>query len=88
MNIKKNDDELIMIGCSPCQHWTAINTEKAKSEHSKNLLIDFTRFVRYYKPGYIVIENVPRIEYNSQVSGLKSFYHFLIDTIIYTQNQF
>jgi len=77
MNIKKNDDGLIMIGCSPCQHWTNINTEKKKSEPSKNLLIDFTRFVRYYKPGYIVIENVPGIEHNPEDSGLKNFIAFL-----------
>ena len=77
MNIQKNDDGLIMIGCSPCQHWTKINTEKEKSESSKNLLLDFTRFVRYYNPGYIVIENVPGIESNPEESGLQKFLSFL-----------
>lgn len=77
MKIKKNDDGLIMIGCSPCQHWTKINTEKGKSEPSKDLLIDFIRFIRYYKPGYIVIENVPGIESNPAESGLKKFLAFL-----------
>jgi DNA (cytosine-5)-methyltransferase 1 len=77
MNIQKYDDGLIMIGCSPCQHWTKINTEKGKSEPSKNLLLDFTRFVRYYKPGYIVIENVPGIELKPEESGLKKFLSFL-----------
>jgi DNA (cytosine-5)-methyltransferase 1 len=77
MNIQKHDDGLIMIGCSPCQHWTIINTEKGKSEPSKNLLLDFTRFVRYYKPGYIVIENVPGIELKPEESGLKNFLNFL-----------
>jgi DNA (cytosine-5)-methyltransferase 1 len=77
MNIQKNDDSLIMIGCSPCQHWTKINTEKEKSEPSKNLLLDFTRFVRYYKPGYVVIENVPGIELKPEDSGLQEFLSFL-----------
>jgi DNA (cytosine-5)-methyltransferase 1 len=77
MNIQKYDDGLIMIGCSPCQHWTIINTEKGKSEPSKNLLLDFTRFVRYYKPGYIVIENVPGIGLKPEESGLKDFLNFL-----------
>jgi len=77
MNIQKNDDSLIMIGCSPCQHWTIINTEKKKSEPSKNLLLDFKRFVRYYKPGYVVIENVPGIELNQKDSGLQEFLSFL-----------
>jgi len=77
MDVKKKDDGLIMIGCSPCQYWTKINTERGKSEHSKNLLLDFTRFVKYYKPGYIVIENVPGIERNQEESGLKRFLTFL-----------
>jgi len=77
MNIQKNDDSLIMIGCSPCQHWTIINTDKDKSEPSKNLLLDFKKFVRYYKPGYVVIENVPGIELNSEDSGLEEFLSFL-----------
>ena len=55
MGVQKNDDSLIMIGCSPCQHWTKINTEKGNSESTKNLLMYFTRFVRYYRPGYVVI---------------------------------
>jgi DNA (cytosine-5)-methyltransferase 1 len=76
-NIEKNDKGLIMIGCSPCQHWSKINTERGKSERSKNLLFDFTRFVRYYKPGYIVIENVPGIESKPKESGLKRFLNFL-----------
>jgi DNA (cytosine-5)-methyltransferase 1 len=77
MDIQKNDDSLIMIGCSPCQHWTKINTEKKKSEPSKNLLSDFTRFVSYYKPGYVVIENVPGIELKPEDSGLLKFLVFL-----------
>jgi DNA (cytosine-5)-methyltransferase 1 len=76
-NIEKNDKGLIMIGCSPCQHWSKINTERGKSEKYKNLLFDFTRFVRYYKPGYIVIENVPGIETKPEESGLKRFLAFL-----------
>ena len=77
MNIQKNDDGLIMIGCSPCQHWTKINTEKGNSEPSKNLLVDFTRFVKYYRPGYIVVENVPGIESKPRESGLEMFLSFL-----------
>jgi DNA (cytosine-5)-methyltransferase 1 len=66
-----------MIGCSPCQHWTKINTERKRSERSKNLLLDFTRFIRYYSPGYVVIENVPGIASNPEESGLKRFLFFL-----------
>ena len=59
--IKINDDELIFIGCSPCQYWSIIKTNKTKSVETKNLLTDFQRFVEYFKPGFVVVENVPGI---------------------------
>lgn len=60
--IKKNDDNLIFVGCSPCQYYSIINTSKYKSQKSKDLLRDFRRFIRYYNPGYVLVENVPGIE--------------------------
>jgi DNA (cytosine-5)-methyltransferase 1 len=77
LDLHIDDPALIMIGCSPCQHWSKINTERQKSEGSKNLLEDFTRFVKYFKPGYIVIENVPGIDRHSDESGLSKFLEFL-----------
>lgn len=41
LSLSKNDDELILIGCSPCQFWSLIYTDKTKSNKSKNLLIEF-----------------------------------------------
>lgn len=73
VNIKKNDDNLILIGCSPCQYWSIIQTNKKKSQKSKDLLKEFHRFVRYFNPGFVVIENVPGLERNATESGLKTF---------------
>jgi len=77
LKINRNDDEMIFIGCSPCQYWSNIKTIKAKSEKSKNLLIDFKKFVKYFNPGYIVVENVPGILNRSQESPLIAFLTFL-----------
>jgi DNA (cytosine-5)-methyltransferase 1 len=77
LNLDIDDPALIMIGCSPCQHWSKINTERQKSEENKNLLEDFTRFAEYFKPGYIVIENVPGIDKHPEESGLSKFLEFL-----------
>lgn len=76
-NVKINDDDLIFIGCSPCQYWSMIKTDKKKSEESKNLLNDFKRFVDYYNPGTVIIENVPGIFTKKNESPLEDFLVFL-----------
>jgi DNA (cytosine-5)-methyltransferase 1 len=77
--IEKDDDPLLFIGCSPCQFWTKINTRKNKSCKSKNLLGEFQRFVSWFKPGYIVIENVPGLLNNKKENVLSEFLRFLND---------
>jgi len=73
INIDKNDDNLILVGCSPCQYWSIINTDKNKAKKTKDLLKEFHRFVKYYNPGFVVVENVPGIKKNSKSSGLDEF---------------
>lgn len=65
-SIHPNDDHLILVGCSPCQYYSIINTDRTKSELSKTLLLNFARFVEYYKPGYVLVENVPGIVTNKE----------------------
>ncbi|SDX51801.1 DNA cytosine methyltransferase [Aequorivita viscosa] len=73
LSLKKNDDSLVLIGCSPCQFWSIINTTKEKSKKSKNLLIEFHRFVSYFNPGYVIVENVPGVLRKKEESGLNEF---------------
>lgn len=77
LSLKRSDDELILIGCSPCQFWSTIQTNKAKSAKSKNLLIEFSRFVKYFRPGYVVVENVPGVLRRKEESGLDEFIEWL-----------
>lgn len=76
LGLSKNDDNLIMAGCSPCQYYSIINTSKDKSAKSKDLLLQFKRFVDYYNPGYVLVENVPGIVTNKE-SVLEVFLNFL-----------
>lgn len=76
LGIKPNDDNLIFVGCSPCQYYTYLNTSKQKSEKSKMLLEEFQRFVAFFQPGYIFIENVPGLEKKAE-SPLKRFKEYL-----------
>ncbi len=70
--IKKNDDYLLFVGCSPCQYYSIINTNKEKSRNSKDLLNHFARFIDFYRPGFVLVENVPGIVTNKE-SVLPSF---------------
>lgn len=77
LNVKRNDENLIFIGCSPCQFWSKINTDKRKSESSAFLLNEFRRFVEFFNPGYIIIENVPGLKNKNEKKVLPEFIRFL-----------
>lgn len=76
LGVKKNDDNLILVGCSPCQFYSIINTDKNRSLKSKDLLLNFARFIDYYNPGYVMVENVPGLKTNTE-SVLPKFLKFL-----------
>lgn len=67
------DDHMVFIGCSPCQYWTQLHTTKNKSSESKNLLVDFLRFIEFFLPGFIIVENVPGVLKKSKESKLDEF---------------
>jgi DNA (cytosine-5)-methyltransferase 1 len=62
LDITQNDDDLIFVGCSPCQYFSNLKSDKSKSKSGRLLLEDFKEFVLYYKPGFVFIENVPGLE--------------------------
>lgn len=78
IRIEKDDDNLLFIGCSPCQYWSTMRTDRTRSHKSRNLLVDFMRFIVHFNPGHIVIENVPGI-LTRQESPLNEFLQFLHD---------
>ncbi|MES2516259.1 MAG: DNA cytosine methyltransferase [Bacteroidota bacterium] len=75
LNINRKDDNLIFVGCSPCQYYSGVNTKKEKSATTRLLLVDFQRFVNFFRPGFIFIENVPGLEKKagSPLSKFKTF---------------
>lgn len=77
LKVSRDDDSLIFIGCSPCQYYTNLKTDKTKSKSSKLLLEDFRKFVDYFNPGYIFIENVPGFD-RSKESPIGKFKNFLL----------
>jgi DNA (cytosine-5)-methyltransferase 1 len=74
--IRRNQNNLVFSGCSPCQYYSNIKTDKTKSCSTRLLLADFQEFVDYYRPGYVFIENVPGLDTKSE-SPLGRFKAFL-----------
>lgn len=74
-NIYRNQNNLIFVGCSPCQYYSNIKTDKTKSKTTRLLLEDFQDFVGYYRPGYVFVENVPGFDKKkgSPINNFKSF---------------
>ncbi|MEZ4931767.1 MAG: DNA cytosine methyltransferase [Saprospiraceae bacterium] len=77
LGIRKDDNELIFIGCSPCQYFTNLKTDKTKSKKTRLLLENFQEFVDYFKPGYVFIENVPGLNKKAE-TPLFRFKEFLL----------
>lgn len=74
--IKRNQNNLLFVGCSPCQYYSNIITDKTKSNQTRLLLADFQEFVDYYRPGYVFVENVPGLDKKPE-SPLGQFKNFL-----------
>ena len=66
LRIPMNDNFMIFAACAPCQYWSIIQTNKEKSKETSELILEFQKFVEYFRPGFVVVENVPGISSNSE----------------------
>ena len=55
-------DELLMVGCAPCQPFSILNPKNPNEHISVNLLNEFGRLVEGIHPAHVLIENVPGIK--------------------------
>ncbi len=77
LGLAREDPNLIFAGCSPCQFWSKIRTDKTKSQKTAQLLKHFQKFIRYFLPGFVVVENVPGLYRRKTESILPRFTDFL-----------
>lgn len=76
--IQNDQDKLLFCGCAPCQPFSKQNRQKRESDSRINLLNEFSRFIKYYMPDYIFVENVPGIQqFNLAKSPLNKFLQIL-----------
>jgi DNA (cytosine-5)-methyltransferase 1 len=79
LSLSKNDRSLIFAGCSPCQFWSKIRTDKTKATQTAFLLKHFEKFIQHFRPGFVVVENVPGLRNQKQRTLLPGFIGFLND---------
>lgn len=60
--LRRDDDALVFCGCSPCQFWSKVRTDRGKNRKTAFLLEQFERFIRHFRPGFVVVENVPGLQ--------------------------
>jgi DNA (cytosine-5)-methyltransferase 1 len=77
LKLRRDDRNLVFAGCSPCQFWSKIRTDKKKSERTAFLLKQFQKFIHYFQPGFVVVENVPGLHSRTGESILPDFIAFL-----------
>ncbi|MDY0341780.1 MAG: DNA cytosine methyltransferase [Coriobacteriia bacterium] len=71
--VRANDDDLVFVGCAPCQPFS--QQRRATKPHPDGTLLGrFGLLVDEYRPGYVVVENVPGI---AAVTGNSSFNRFV-----------
>jgi DNA (cytosine-5)-methyltransferase 1 len=69
----KNQKVDLICGGPPCQGFSTVGLGKADDKRN-HLFLDFVRFVRDFKPSYIMIENVTGLLAKKNEDTLKSIY--------------
>jgi len=77
LKVRVNDASLVFAGCSPCQFWSKIRTDKTKAARTAFLLKQFEKFIRHFRPGFVVVENVPGLHTQRKQTILPDFIDFI-----------
>lgn len=68
-----SNDELILMGCAPCQSFSTLIRDKHR-RHDATLLGRFGRLIEAVRPAVVIMENVPGI---ARVPGYSTYRRFL-----------
>lgn len=71
--VKGCDGPLLFSGCAPCQPFSKQNSRRDEDDPRRNLLSEFQRFVEYWQPDYVLVENVPGLQKLSKTGPFASF---------------
>jgi len=60
---------ILFCGCAPCQPFSKQNGRRDQDDSRIPLLTHFGRFVRYFRPEFVLVENVPGLQILSWEPG-------------------
>lgn len=60
--VGKRRSPLLFCGCAPCQPFSKQNRNQSTKDPRRDLLSEFSRFVEYWLPEYVFVENVPGLQ--------------------------
>lgn len=72
---RRNGHSLVFGACAPCQPFSIQTRNRWANDGRRNLLEEFHRFIEYFLPEYIFLENVPG--FNQAGQGEDQFEHFI-----------
>ncbi len=78
-DLEENDGYTLFSGCAPCQPYSKQNSNRKEDDPRLDLLSEFCRFVAYYLPDFVFVENVPGLQkFNQNEGTFKNFLNTLI----------
>src|SRR5690606_21699746 len=75
--------KLLFSGCAPCQPFSKQNRHVKKDDERINLLDEFAKFIKFWMPEYVFIENVPGMQRNAEKSDTFKRFTGLLSSIGY-----
>ncbi|MHC2086456.1 DNA cytosine methyltransferase [Methylobacterium sp. CM6244] len=76
----RRDTPVLFCGCAPCQPFSRQNRKCDAQDPRRSLLNEFSRFVSFWLPEYVLVENVPGLQKIPNTEGpFKSFLKTLSD---------
>jgi DNA (cytosine-5)-methyltransferase 1 len=70
--VSSKNSPLLFCGCAPCQPFSNQRRMVSDKDNRKTLLSEFQRFIEYWKPDFIFLENVPGLQKITKSDGVFS----------------
>ncbi|MGZ8910681.1 MAG: DNA cytosine methyltransferase [Methylococcaceae bacterium] len=60
--LSKSEGPILFCGCAPCQPFSKQKKDKSNQDARISLLLEFLKFIKFFLPEYVFVENVPGLQ--------------------------